>query len=173
MDLKNITYRTKVKLLPVVILLVSALVYSLTISKTIQLSRQLNGLEGQVERLGDAPLQIQMLKKRLKDIEGRIGNHSGKINREEIFHQLSNYCKQHQLILREFPEPHQIKMDNYGVDTYQLEVEGRYSNLLQMVYYLEKNIYLGKLSALHFLLKRDKRSREEYLTLSLFLQTVN
>lgn len=173
MDFKKLTYRSKLKLLPLAIVLVFVLVYSLTISKTVHLSKQVGQLENQVERLGGAPLQIQMLKKRLKEIEDRIGNHSGEISQEEIFRKLSIYSKKNGLIVREFPIPHNLSTEDYQVSTYQMEVEGKYANLLRMVYYLEKETYLGKLAGLHFLLKKDKRSREEYLSLKIFLQTVN
>jgi len=173
MDLNKLSYRSKLKLLPLLIVVGFALVYSLAISKTVRLSKQVGQLENQVERLGDAPFQIQMLKKRLKEIKARIGDHSGKISQEDIFRKLSTYSKQNALIVREFPLPHNLSTDDYKVSTYQMEVEGKYANLLKMVYYLEKEIYLGKVAGLHFLLKKDKRSREEYLSLKIYLQTVN
>ena len=173
MNLKNLTYSTKMKLLPIAFLLGGLLVYSLAISNTVELSAQVSKLEKQVVRLSDAPLQIQILKQRLKEIEDRIGTHSGNISQEEIFQKLSIYCKQNALTIREFPLPHELSTDDYSVETYLLEVEGTYSRLLKMIYFLEQETYLGKISGLHFLLKKDKRSREEYLSLTIFLQTVN
>ncbi|WP_461630267.1 hypothetical protein [Labilibaculum euxinus] len=173
MNLKKITYNTKMKLLPLAFLLGGLLVYSFAVSNTVKLSAEVNQLEDQVDRLSDAPLQIQILKQRLKEIEERIGTHSGNISQEEIFQKLSVYCKQNALTIREFPLPHELSTDDYSVETYLLEVEGTYSRLLKMVYFLEQDTYLGKVSALHFLLKKDKRTREEYLSLTIYLQTVN
>lgn len=173
MKWQNLTYQTKMKLLPVGFVLALLLVYSLTISNTIDLSKQVQQLEAQVEKLGDAPLQVQILRKRLGEIEERIGNHSGTISQEEIFDELSVYCKRNNLTVREFPVPHELSKDDYLVQTYLVEIEGSFHNLARLVYYLEQETYLGKVAATKFLLKKDKRTREEYLSLTIFLQTVN
>ncbi len=173
MNLKKMTYSTKMKLLPFAFLLGGILVYFLAISNTVELSIEVRQLNNQMARLSDAPLQIQILKQRLKEIEDRIGTHSGNISQEVIFQKLSIYCKENKLTIREFPLPHELSTDDYSVETYLLEVDGTYTKLLKMVYYLEQETYLGKVSGLHFLLKKDKRSREEYLSLTIFLQTVN
>lgn len=173
MNWQNLTYQTKLKLLPIGFLVAILLVYWLAISKTLQLSGQVQQLETQVEKLGDAPLQVQILKKRLGEIEDRIGDNSGNITQEGIFDALSNYCKKNKLTMREFPVPHELTKDDYLVQTYQVEVEGTFHGLVNLVYYLEQQAYLGKVAATRFLLKKDKRTREEYLNLSIYLQTVN
>ncbi|MCT4603988.1 MAG: hypothetical protein N4A59_13950 [Marinifilum sp.] len=172
MKWQNLTYRTKMKLLPIGILLVFLMVYSLTISNTIDLSKQVKQLKSQVEKLGDAPLQVQILKKRLGEIEERIGNHSGTITQEEIFNELSVYCKKNGLTMREFPVPHELLKDDYLLQTHQVEIEGSFRRLVKLIYFLEQETYLGKVAATKFLLKKDKRTREEYLSLSVYLQTV-
>ncbi|PXX95184.1 hypothetical protein DF185_22665 [Marinifilum breve] len=172
MKWNNFTYQSKMKLLPIVLVLVFLLVYSLTVSNTIDLSKQVKQLENQVEKLGDAPLQVQILKKRLEEIEERIGNHSGTITQEDIFDELSIYCKRNGLTMREFPVPHEVSKDDYKLQTHQVELEGSFKNLLKLLYFLEQETYLGKVAATKFLLKEDKRIREEYLSLTIFLQTV-
>ena len=137
-DVNKISYQVKLKILPLLLLLVLIIVYQYTISNTIQLSKEVRALENQVHRLGDAPLRIQILKQRLKEIESKIGNHSGKISREEIFEVMTHYCMQKNLVLREFPLPHEMKGEDYVVDTYQVELEGKYSELLGFIYYLGK-----------------------------------
>jgi hypothetical protein len=173
MDVKNLTYRTRMKLMPLLILLAGLLVYWMAIGNTVELASQVKELELKASRLSDAPLQIQMLKRRLQEMESRIGNHSGTISQEEIFRKLSAYCRQNGLVIREFPVPHKVISDDYRVDTYRTGVEGNYRQLLRLVYHLEQQTYLGKMAGLKFELKKDRRTREEYLVLNVFLQTVN
>jgi len=173
MDLKKVSYRTRMRLLPLFFVGVVLLIYWLALKKTVELSRQVSQQQQRVEQLSDAPLQIQLIKRRLQEIQNRIGSRSGSITQEEVFRRISSWSKRNALVVREFPEPHQLSSEDYLLDTYSMEVEGRFKQLLRLVHHLEQDEYIGKLASLKFQLKTDRRSREEYLTLRIFLQTVN
>ena len=49
-------------------------------------------------------------------------------------------------------------------------VEGNYSNLLKMVYELERNKKTGRLASVNFRKKKDYRKNKEFLSATIFLQ---
>jgi len=173
MRLQDLTYQTRLKLLPLLFVLLMIVVYWLAIGKTIHLSSQVEQLRNQVNQISDAPLRIQILKKRLNQLESEIGNYKTEISHEHIFEDLSEYCKSNQLKIREFPESHQADLNGHLVSTYQVEIEGGFHSLLRLVHRLEQKTFLGKLAGVHFQQKTDRRSRREYLSLRIYLQTVN
>jgi len=136
------------------------------------LSKEVSRLQNEVDQISTAPIQIQQLKQELAGLDGKIGNHSGEISQEGIFRDLSQYCTQHKLIIREFPVFHQYSSQDHLVRSFQVEIEGGFHDLLKLVYHLEQEIYLGKIASLDFEKKMDRRSRQEYLNLKITLQTV-
>lgn len=172
MKWNELSYTNRLKVLPLIIILAGVLVYSLTLSKTIALSQEVDRLQNELNQVSMAPVQIQKLKQELADLNSKIGNHSGDISQEGIFRSLSQYCTSHNLMIREFPVFHKYANKDHEVRSFQLEIEGGFHNLLKLVYHLEQKIYLGKIASLHFEKKRNRRSRREYLSLKITLQTV-
>ncbi len=170
---KELTYRTRLRILPVIFLLGFVLIYWLAIGKTVDLVTQVDRLESQVEQISDAPLRIQILKKRLAQLKNSIGDYQDEISHEHIFEDLSTYCKSNRLTIREYPEVHQTESNGHWVNTFQLEVEGGFHSLLKLVHSLEQKAFLGKLAGVKFQLKTNRRSRTEYLSVRIYLQTVN
>lgn len=168
----ELSYTNRLKILPLIFILGGILVYNLTLSKTITLSKEVSRLQNEVEQISMAPVQIQKLNQELINLDSKIGNHSGDISQEGIFRDLSQYCTRHKLMIREFPIFHKYTSQDHVVRSFQLEIEGAYHDLLKLVYHLEQETYLGKIASLHFEKKRNRRSRREYLSLKITLQTV-
>lgn len=173
MKWKELTYRTRLRILPLIFLLGFVLIYWLAIGKTVDLASQVTNLENQVGQISDAPLRIQILKKRLVQLENSIGDYQDEISHEHIFEDLSRYCKSNRLTIREFPEVHQTENSGHLVNTFQVEIEGKFHSLLKLVHRLEQKAFLGKLAGVKFQLKTNRRSRTEYLSVRIYLQTVN
>lgn len=172
MKWNELSYTNRLKILPLIIIMGGALVYSMTLSKTLDLSNEVTRLQTEVNQISMAPVQIQNLKHELADLDSKIGNHSGDISQEGIFRSLSQYCTGHNLMIREFPVFHKFSNQDHEVRSFQVEIEGGFHDLLKLVYHLEQKIYLGKIASLHFEKKRNRRSRREYLSLKITLQTV-
>ncbi|PCH68426.1 MAG: hypothetical protein COC06_09510 [Bacteroidales bacterium] len=173
MKWRELTYKTRLKVLPFLFVLGFLLIYWLALDKTIVLSGELSVLENKVELLSDAPLQIEILKKRLEHLENSIGNYNEDISQERIFSELSDYCKENGLSILEFPDSHEFNSNGQVVNTFQVEIEGSFHSLLKLVHRLEQEIFLGKMAGVKFQLKSHRRSREEYLSVKIFLQTIN
>ncbi|WP_321515381.1 hypothetical protein [Marinifilum fragile] len=173
MKLQELTYQTRLRLLPILFIVIGIVVYWLAIGNTVQLSKQVKQLEQQVDQISDAPLRIQILRKRLAQLESEIGNYKTEISHEHIFEDLSEYCRSHRLKIREFPESHLTEQNGHKVHIYQVEIEGNFHSLLSFIHRLEQRTFLGKLAGVKFQLKTDRRSRTEYLSVRIFLQTVN
>ena len=146
--------------------------YNLTLSKTLSLSKEVTRLQTEVDQVSMAPVQIQNLKHELASLDSKIGNHSGDISQEGIFRSLSQYCTRHSLMIREFPVFHRFSSQDHEVRSFQVEIEGGFHDLLKLVYHLEQKTYMGKIASLHFQKKKNRRTRREYLSLEITLQTV-
>lgn len=173
MKWSQLTYKTRLKILPFLFVMGFFLIYWLALDKTVTRSNQLNVLENKVELLSGAPLQIEILKKRLEHLESRIGNYNEGISQERIFSELSDYCKNNRLNIREFPDSQAFNSNGQVINTFQVEIEGSFHSLLKLIYRLEQKMFLGKIASAKFQLKIHKRSRKEYLSVQIFLQTIN
>jgi hypothetical protein len=150
------------------------LVYGIAVSNTISLWSKCKTLSVKIQGLEKAPEEIKEYKKKLDEINTFINKNDEKsINFHEGFLGfVSPYCSQRNIIIKEYPMPHQVENDKYIVETDIIRFEGEFSELLQLIYYLEKSNIKGHISSLMFETIPDHRTGVYTLNLTIYEQNI-
>ncbi len=172
--IKIISYKKKNILLLAGTFLFSVLIYYFSIERTIELVKLCSNLEQQLLVAENAPKRLAELKMQLGQITVRLGN-EGKFGgdvQQALLEQITHYCNENNLVLKEFPQPLVSREQDYIVETNIIVVEGGFSKLLKLIYQLEQVKKTGKVAAVYFKSKEDLKSKKLILTASLYLQNI-
>ncbi|HET6243894.1 MAG: hypothetical protein H0V01_04410 [Bacteroidetes bacterium] len=172
--LKQLTYKKKNLVLISGIALFALIVYFLAIGKTVDLYFQCNELKEQLEFSNNASEQLNLLQKQMNEIDGVFESNSelNKNYQQGLLENISNYCNQTSVILREFPTQIILNERDFSVETNLVVVEGSFTNLLKLVYMLEQKNKTGKVSSLLFNSKKDYKTKQLTLTASIYIQNI-
>ncbi len=170
----NLTYKKKVLYLIAGFVLLLILSYSLSIRRTVTLSKICNKLEEQKESLQNAPSKIREIGQELNNINTLIGKdmHINMDVQSAILEKTGHFCQQHQLTLNNFPKTHYYKDKDYLIMTNKLVVEGEFIKILKLIYLFEQKFQLGKIISIQFDKERDRKTKRMKLYGSLFIQNV-
>src|SRR5574337_650263 len=111
------------------------LIYSFAISNTLDMRATCSTLEAQLDSAAGAPARLVSLQADLGQMELLTGDSSASAHgiHEKLLGIVTNYCQQHDLILRDFAQPIRYRQDEWLVETHPIRVEGNYTALLQLV----------------------------------------
>lgn len=170
----NLTYRLKLIILGVVILVFLIVSYNLALKKTFGLKSQCKEIEARLEQSKNAPQQIAIIKSKLEEINLKAGDKSiDQINLEElIIEHISSYSKQNNLVLKEYPGIHNYSQQDYTTETCKLTVEGSFIKLLKLAYGIEQNFSYGKVSSLNFNTEKNYKTKKVELLLEIYVQNI-
>lgn len=171
---KGLTYKKRVQYLLIGILVFSWLAYQMSFKKTLALKTEIGNLELQVEKVSNAPSEIQSLQLELNKIDARIGSFmsQGMEFQDVLLDKITGYCKENNLVLKEFPKAHQYRQQDYLVQTNAIVVEGGFIKLLQLVFELERQFEIGKVVSVKFITREDFRTRKLFLGATIYYQNV-
>jgi len=171
---KNLTYKNRVIALLILFAAGCLLAYSFAISETIHLRRECIEAEQQIGMAQDAPLQLAAIESRLDDIDLLLGNKDSATSnvQSELLDRLGGFCKDHNMVLREFPDAHHFQQQDYLVQTYRVVLEGSFVNMLGAIYGLEKEFRSTKVRSVNFRAETDYRTNRVFLTATIFIQSI-
>ncbi len=171
---KNLTYRLKLIYLGVGFIVFLFLSFKLAINKTFDLKKQCNNYEMQLSQLKNAPQQMAVIKSKLNEIDQRVGvKNIDQINFEElIIEHVSNYCKNNNLVLKDYPGIHKFSQQDYITETCKITVEGSFIKLLRLAYGIENNFSYGKVSSINFYTEKNFRTKNTELLLEIYVQNI-
>lgn len=172
--LKNLSYKTKNKLLLAVIALFTIIVYSASVKKTITLHSECKELEGKVTIATDAPLQAAELEKKLAEIDRILGKqqHADNNTQQTLLGIISSYCQNNKTIVREIPKTIYSEQKDFLIETNIFQVEGSFSKLTELIYLLEQKYKIGKIASVHFQTKKDNQTNTIALLATIYLQNI-
>lgn len=171
---KTLTYKRKNQLLIAGMIVTFLLVYVFAIKKTIAAYSDYSQAKTKVELAENAPVIAAALQKQLMQIDARIGSSDTTHQKtgEPLLELVTNYCQDHQAVLREFPQTIATVQGDMIVETNRFMVEGSFSTLINLVYVLEQKNKLGKITSVKYALQKDFKTKEMLLTATVFLQNV-
>jgi hypothetical protein len=172
--LKGLTYEKKNLLLLGGSVLLAFLIYSFAIKKTWLVYKNYSEAKSKIEFASNAPIMADQLAKELTAMDLKIGNQNknGTNTEGAILETLTNYCQENKTVLREFPETSRAEQGNLIIETNKFVIEGNFSQLLNLVYLLEQTAKLGKVTSAHYQLKKDLKSKEMVLTVTIYIQNI-
>jgi hypothetical protein len=172
--LNKFTYRQKNIGLIVVALLLGFITYNRTVKHTLAAMEECNALEQQISIATNSPEAINNLQLQLNQMNALIGDRqevSGDVQ-QQLLENISNYCKSNNMVIKKFPEAHRFKANEYTTTTHSVEVQGNFLSLLQLVYELENEFKLARMSSARFHTKVNLKTKKKELYATIYLQNI-
>ncbi len=174
--MKNkITYQQRLLYTLIGAVVFSIVVYNMAIAKTIDLAITNADFRTQISNNKNAPAQILIAKKKIKQIEQLVGTNSkvGDIDvHQALLESVTKFIQKNGLVLQDFPQPYESFSNGYVTKTAQLRVEGGFVKLLKLIDFLEKNYHVGTVVAVDFKTTKELRTRKRKLAATIYIQNV-
>lgn len=150
----------------VLILLVA---YQFSIKKTLNL-RQANQQHQQaIVRAMNIDTDIEKYQAQLANFNT---NAVTSYSQENLLELLSTFCLEHDLLIKDFPEPNQYEESTYDIIANQIEVEGRFTDIVELIYDLEYIHKIGSIVSLKYQSAYNRQEKKQYLTAKITLNTI-
>lgn len=171
---KNLTYRKKIRFLAIGVVILTFIIYNLSIKKTIILKKECKSFEEKLALVEYAPQKIALLEKELSKIEGIIGKSDTTcIDFQQILlEKTSNYCQENNIILKEFPKQIINEQQDYIIETNIVVLEGGFITLLKFLYLLEQKYNIGKVVSAGYNAFKDIKTKKYKLNLTIYVQNI-
>jgi hypothetical protein len=167
------TYRKKNKALLAAGVILLLLAYLLSIKRTIAVYREVSALASESELAANAPAKAAALEKQLREIDDLLGTqHRTDDIQQSLLGTITEYCKEHNTVLREFPKTVYHEEKDLAVETNVFTVEGSFARLLRLVYLLEQESRSGRISSAKFFMKKDPKTHTSALNVTIYLQNL-
>jgi hypothetical protein len=133
------TYKSKFRLLIAGSIIFFLFAYIFAFSKTIKLWRSNKEIKTELSKIENAPIKIKTIEKELNELNEIIENQNtdGFEHHEKFLASISQYCTQHDIIIKKYPESHNFIKDRYTIETNTVALEGDFNWLFKLVYKLE------------------------------------
>ncbi len=171
---EGLTYRQKNYLLWGGSVVFALFTYWISISNTIDSWQTADRLETRLARADQAPRLIGQYRSRLRVLDKTLKAYEvdGLDNQEMILAFVSEFCQSHKLTLRNFPQVTVAQEKDFEVYSQLIEVEGRYTDLLKLVYELEQVHPMGRIASVQYRKFKDTKTRKQVLTATIHLQNI-
>ena len=93
-------------------------------------------------------------------------------SQENLLELLSTFCVQQDLLIKGFPEPKTYQEADYTIVSNRIEVEGSFSDIVQLVYDLEHVHRIGSIVSLKYQSGYNRQTKKPYLTALITLNTI-
>ncbi len=129
-------------------------------------------LKNSISSMEQNSAKKQEMQNQIIQLNSVLGIGENKMKTEAVFEELVSLCKiiEHIQIIN-FPDIHQIELNGYKVTTIFAVFEGSFSDLLTLVYKLERNKKTGRLVSVDFKKNKDFKKGKEFLSLTILLQS--
>lgn len=168
------TYKEKNKLLLAGVMATGLLAYWLAIGPTVDMYRSNRVLTQQLFSAKSAPAEIARLSNELGKYDQAISSFTAaKVDWEQhLLQELSRACEQVGVRLIQLPSASEEKHEGYRVKTRVVKLEGSYKKLVQVLYALEGQKGIGRISSVQFVLEEDRRTRNTFLFAYMYIQNI-
>jgi hypothetical protein len=171
---KNLTYKKKFIYLIIGGVILLCFVYTFSINETLKLRSSYNELKNRYDGVFDASSSILFYEKELNKIDSLIGakNDKGNYTQETLLREVTEFGREHNLTVINFPAPHQYLDNGYSVYTYETSISGTFNDLIQLLYELEIGNYPGVVKSVNFELTKSQGQAHIMLIMTLYIQEI-
>ncbi len=167
---KNLTYKQKciAVLIGFVLLLLAA--YKKTIKRVVAAKIQLNHVEQQLLNTDNSINELYRLQDEVKVLDNVIGGNS--LNPELVQQSILNFITNKGVAANivKIEDVHTFSDKDFKVYTNQIEVEGAFSTLVELLYDIEKEFKASRIASSSLYSKKKYRTNKTKLYLKLMLQ---
>jgi len=143
--------------------------YQFSIKKTITLY-QTNVLhQNTINQATNIEKDIQQYNQQLANFNT---NTTTSYSQENLLELLSQFCTEHNLLLKGFPVSVPYEESTYNIIENRISVEGDFIDIIELVYDLEFVHKIGSVVSLKFKTDFNRQTKNHYLTSNIFLSTI-
>ncbi|QLG46769.1 hypothetical protein [Costertonia aggregata] len=167
--------KQKNMVLLVAILFLLFLSYSLGISKTLEERKKYLALVEQENFVGEIPKLLSTQTKQEKYLDSILGamNFNSNSIENDLLRILNLESKINNIKILDFNSAHLSSSDSIGkLITFPFTLEGNYDGILKIIYEIEHKNNFGEVMHLDLEKKKNYRTRKEFLTATVFLQSI-
>lgn len=166
---KEYTYKTKLKVLLVLTVLLSLAAYKRSFSNLIALVQENIKLKEEHTELKERTPKVKHLNRKIKEINKVIGEQV--VEKDKIQQEIIDFMLAHStaVSIYELKPIFEVPYNDYTIYTFQLDLVGKYADLIHIVNEFEKDFNLSKITHLSFYTER-KSQEIEALHLKLIFQ---
>ena len=152
-----------------VTLLLGLIVYQFNIKRTLKTYQEYSTLQEDIKRAENINDEIAKYEQELKVLE----QSSLQIyNKEKLLELVINFCRDHDLLIKTYPQAEKNIENNFVIVTNRIEVEGLYRDIVKLVYFLEQQEKIGSVAHLHFFLIKDRKKKRNVLRSEIILRNL-
>jgi len=132
-----------------------------------ELSLQIKEADGMAQKV--ASIKSYMLTLDSKFMENKIRHESFQ---NLLLDEISEYCKDHEIIVTLFPETHYFNDKEFVIQTVNFTSAGSFEDLLGLAFYLEQQKRIGRVASVEFQNTKNNKSDKMDLKLTMYIQLV-
>lgn len=171
--LKQLTYKQKNLLLIALAVVFGVLVYNKALRNTFKIMDDCERLEEQLITANNAPQNASQLKAELAELDAFASTKfTTRESHQKVLEQMSEYCRAHDLLVTDFPEPTAFQTEKFTIVTGTAEAEGSFHNLIQMVHELEQHPQGFKVASVRLYTKTNVQSKKTKLYARIYFQNI-
>ena len=172
MDLK-FTYRQKIKLLPLALILILIIIYGVAIKDVVSLHHDCIGLMDQISQTKDAPQEMASTERQLNEITQITGKVADPRDTDPLLEFISEADIKNAVQLVEYQPVHQFQSQHYRIETRIACFEGSFSHLLELLYQMEKQFKAGKVVSVKYQTELNFKTNKRRLLMTLYIQSIS
>lgn len=147
--------------------------YKWAISNTLEQYNQYQELKKEQALFKNIPKQLSVLKSKETYYDSLLTTYKlkGSSVQNNLLKFINDYATKNQVQVVHFAEPHIIEKNDLVVKTYDINLQGGYNNLNELIYLLEQETKFGEVISLHFEKKKNFRTNKNYLQARILLKS--
>ena len=142
--------------------------YKKTFKETITAKLELNKVVETLSKTEVDSYKLATIKNELNQINSNIGGNSNNVHM--VQQDILNFISKSNVNVFSIEDVHEYPENDFMVYTNQIDLEGNYKELTNLLFKLEKQFKSSRLSSVHFYTKKNYQNNTKELHLNLILQ---
>jgi Tfp pilus assembly protein PilO len=163
------TYRQHNYALLGLFLILMLLAYCINIRSMLHSYKLYKSQQQKLSRVRNASQDITQLRTHLKTLQKTLQR---PYDREYLLEELTTFCREHNMLIKNFPIAQKVTEKNYPIITNEVDVQGDYLNIVSLAHMIEQEKKLATISSLSFCLVKDRAKQQQFLHGRLVLRNV-
>ena len=146
-----------------------AIIYTFSIKRTLKVYHSYQQNKANIAKAASAAIDIENYQK-----EWHILQQTSQqtYNREYLLAQLTGFCREHDLLIKTFPQAKRQEKNKIPIYTNLVEVEGKYKDMVKLAFMIEQEQHLAAIASLKFYTIKDRLSKKTYLRAKIILRNL-
>jgi hypothetical protein len=172
--LSNLTYKKKLKVLGILTIPILVVCYKLAFSNTILEYKKYKEYVTQNAGTNNSENSLTALNSKKAAIEALLKQYElDTLNtNKNLISVVTNFCNENRLDFKEYKPLNIFHVQELPVFTRAITVEGDFIKCLQLVYALENELQVGRVSSVQYKTYEDPQTKALRLTCTLYIQNI-